>query len=271
MSPSWTPASAQWLLRSAGAGRLELVRREGMKAGPLIVPASPLELSNRLIAIARAQMLIQLDTGDLPPDEASIMAGETIAFDIDLLRQAGGVGRFLPVPLVSGDGPVFHVGDRLQLKFTNQGRLDADITVLQIDQNYDIIPIFPGVSSGVQNRLLTADKIQRGDKSLYTVRPQVTEDGVTPFKDAGGDRRGVHCFVIIAVKGQGDPVDFRGLATNGGRNQVRGDHPSIRRARPVLDALQGKGDSRAGLGTNVSGDYLVRVIRWEIVKPAKQD
>ena len=112
---------AQWLLRSAGDGRLELVRREGMKAGPLDSPGQPLELSNRLIDIARAQMLIQLDTGDLPPDEASIMAGETIAFDIDLLRQAGGVGRFLPVPLASGDGPVFHVGDRLQLKFTNQG------------------------------------------------------------------------------------------------------------------------------------------------------
>ena len=122
MSPSWTPASGPTAVTvGRRLGRLELVRREGMKAGPLIVPASPLELSIRLIAIARAPMLIQLNTGDLPPDEASIMAGETIAFDIDLLRQAGGVGRFLPVPLVSGDGPVFHVGDRVHWSSPTRG------------------------------------------------------------------------------------------------------------------------------------------------------
>jgi hypothetical protein len=78
-------------------------------------------------------MLLKMDTADSPVDEASVLAHEAIAFDVALLRQTGGAGEFKPVPLDSGTGPVLHVGDKVQLRFINQGFLDIDITVIQID------------------------------------------------------------------------------------------------------------------------------------------
>jgi hypothetical protein len=262
------PGNAQWLVRAAGGG-LQLLRREGMTTGPLaILGSDPVRLSDRLTAIARAQMLLQMETGDSPPDEASVRAGEAIAFGIELLRQAGGTGEFQSLPLGSGAGPVFRVGDRVQLRFTNRGILDTDITVLQVDQNYDIIPMFPFGSGGVQNRLYAPERVERNDKALYTGRPRVQEDGVTPRKDEDGVRRGVHYFVVIAVKGEGDPVDFRSLATpTGGEKDIpRGP---ARDPRSILKALQGEGDTRAGLGRDSLHEFAVRVIRWEIRKPAK--
>ena len=259
---------AQWLARPADGGRLELVRREGMEAGPLIVPEKPQDLSLRLINIARAQMLMQLGTDYSPPDATAIQSGEAIAFDVDLLRRAGDQGEFRPIPLASGGGTVFLVGDQLQLRFTNMGKIDTDITVLQVDQNYNIIPVFPRPSGGVLNRLFVQEKIQRADKSLYTTRPRVKEDGVTPFKDANGDQKGLHSFVILAVAAEGDPVDFLGLAAGQNAPPARGDHRGLRRAGPVLNALQGRGDVRAGLDEGTAKDYVVRVIRWEIRKPA---
>jgi hypothetical protein len=116
--------------------------------------------------------------------------------------------------------------------------------------------------------LYAPDKIPRADKALYTGRARVTEDGVAPFKDEAGTQRGVHYFVILALKGEGDPVDFRSLATpTGGEKDIpRGPG---RDPRTILKALQGEGDARAGLGRNSLNGYVVRVIRWEIQKPAK--
>ncbi len=259
---------AQWLLRPADGDSLELVRREGMEAGPLMVPRNPRDLYKRLVNISRAQMLMQFETGDSPPEKAAVEAGEAIAFDIELLRQAAGEGEFRPVALVSGEGPAFRVGDRLQLKFTNKGKLDVDVTVFQIDQNYDIFPMFPPPAGGVLNRLSAPNEIQRNVQPLVTARPRVTGDGVTPFKDANGDQRGLHSFVIMAVEGMGDPVNFLDLWTNPKALQNRAAHRGVQRARPFLDALRGQGDSRAGLGMRTDCTYVVRVIRWEILKPS---
>jgi hypothetical protein len=141
------PPVAQWLVREAAkpaAGKeLELFRREGMATGPLAVPGGADKLGPRLIEIARAQMLITLETGDAPPAEDKVKAGEAVAFDIELLRQAGGNGEFKTVSLASGAGPVLQVSDRVQLWFTNRGKIPVDVTVLQIDQNYDINQFFP--------------------------------------------------------------------------------------------------------------------------------
>jgi len=259
------PGSAQWLVRPAGQD-LQLLRREGMSTGPLTIPSSdPAALSDRLTAIARAQMLLQMETGDSPPEETSVRDGSAIDFDVTLLREAGGTREFKPAPLSSGTGPVLQVGDRVQLRFLNRGVLDVDITVLQVDQNYDILPMFPYGSGGVLNRLYSPEKIERADKALYTGRPRVTEDGVTALKDQDGVQRGVHYFVVIALKGEGDPVDFRGLAKpmGGERDIPRGP---ARDPRAILKALQGQGDVRAGLGQEALNEYAVRVIRWQIQK-----
>src|SRR5271166_1025163 len=132
--------------------------------GPLTIPSSdPAALSDRLTAIARAQMLLQMETGDSPPEETSVRDGSAIDFAVTLLREAGGTREFKPAPLSSGTGPVLQVGDRVQLRFLNRGVLDVDITVLQVDQNYDILPMFPYGSGGVLNRLYSPEKIERAD------------------------------------------------------------------------------------------------------------
>jgi len=258
--------SAQWLVRPAGQD-LQLLRREGMSTGPLTIPSGdPAALSDRLTAIARAQMLLQMETGDSPPEEASVRDGSAIDFDVTLLREAGGTREFKPAPLSSGTGPVLQVGDRVQLRFLNRGVLDVDITVLHVDENYEIEEMFPGGSRGVFNRLYSPERIARADKALYTGRLHVNEDGVTAFKDQDGVQRGVHYFVVIALKGEGDPVNFGGLAKamGGERDIPRGP---TRDPRAILKALQGQGDARAGLGRDALNDYAVRVIRWQIEKP----
>ena len=57
------------------------------------------------------------------------------------------------------------------------------------------------------------------------------EDGVTAFKDQDGVQRGVHYFVVIALKGEGDPVNFGGLAKamGGERDIPRGPRATLAR------------------------------------------
>ncbi len=257
------PERAQWLVRSSGEG-LQLLRREGMTTGPLMVAGrDPAKLSGRLQEIARAQMLLQMDTTATPPDKESVRAQEAIDFAVDLLRQAGGRGEFRPVPVVSGEGPVFRVGDRVQLRFSNRGYLDVDVTVLQVDQNYVINQMFPYKNAVVQNRLPPPARIPGEDKGLYTGRAKVDAEGVTALKDAKGARRGTHYFVVLAVQGVGDPVDFRDLGKPGaGEKDIK--RGLTRGPRSVLRALQGQPHPRAGLEQDELNTFAVRVIRWQI-------
>jgi hypothetical protein len=69
--------------------------------------------------------------------------------------------------------------------------------------------------------------------------------------------------VVIGVKGEGEPVDFRDLASPAaGEKDIKRGLPGD--ARTVLKALQGEGDPRAGFGRDVTEDFIVRVIRFEI-------
>ena len=138
------PGEANWLLQARGDGKVRLIRREGMKTGAIMLKADGLaaELSSRLVKIARAEMLMKLAL-DMRPDEQSVREGTALAFDVDLLREPGGTGAPEVIPLGTGGGLVLRVGDRIGLRFTNRGSRAADITVLQIDQNYDIIQVYP--------------------------------------------------------------------------------------------------------------------------------
>jgi hypothetical protein len=263
------PERAQWLVRPSGEG-LQLLRREGMTTGPLTVAGrDPGKLSRRLTAIARAQMLLQMDTTATPPDKESVRAQEAIDFAVELLRQPGGGGEFRPVPLASKQGPVFRVGDRVQLRFTNRGYLDVDLTVLQIDQNYVINQVFPYKNAAVQNRLLPQAKTPGEEKALYTGHSKVLANGVTALKDEKGTRHGTHYFVVLAVKGVGDPVDFRDLGKPGaGEKDIK--RGLSRGARSVLQALQGQPHPRAGLAQDELDTFPVRVIPWQIEAPGDE-
>jgi hypothetical protein len=272
--PDGEPAG--WLARPGDADTLELVRREGMVGGPLRVQKSPRDLSTRLMNIAHSQMLIRFETGDVPPDKKDVEAKTAISFDYQLLRQEQGIGEFKLVSLVSGDGPVFRPGDRLQWKFTNTGGRNADITVLQIDQNYDIFEMFPVPQTdgpdppreaNESDRLFAPTKEAPNPQPQFTVPPPVKEDGVTSEKDINGEQRGLHAFVIIAVEGEGGFTDFGKLWRDQRAVDERGDRPGVRRARPFLDSIKGRGNTRQGLDMTTKGDYVVRVIPWQIVKP----
>ena len=106
--------------------------------------------------------------------------------------------------------------------------------------------------------------IKREDKSLYTERPKVDEEGVSE------DRIGVHYFVVLAVKGEGEPVDFRALARpGGGERDIQRGLPG--HVRTILKALQGEANSRAGLGFSDLNDFAGRVYRWEIHSAEKAE
>jgi hypothetical protein len=268
---------AEWLARPGDANTLDLVRREGLVGGPLHISRKPADLSKRLTDIARSQMLIRFETGDAPPDKEAVEANAAISFDYQLLRQEQGRGEFKPVSLVSGGGPVFQPGDRLRWKFTNTGGQDVDITVFQIDQNYELFEMFPipqtaepsGVpEADIRFRLFAPTVKQPSVKPQCTVAAGVLDNGVTSESDGNGERRGQHAFVIMAVQGIGDFTDFARLWRDQRTLGDRGAHPGVRRARPFLDSIKGRGDTRDGLDLASKGDYVVRVIPWQIVKPA---
>ena len=165
--------SAQWLVRPAGQD-LQLLRREGMSTGPLTIPSSDPASVIRSPHSDRPRPDVTSDGDRRFPAGRGERQGRRArsTSTSTLLREAGGTREFKPAPLSSGTGPVLQVGDRVQLRFLNRGVLDVDITVLQVDENYEIEEMFPGGSRGVFNRLYSPERIARADKALYTGRLQ---------------------------------------------------------------------------------------------------
>jgi hypothetical protein len=103
------------------------------------------------------------------------------------------------VKVLSGQkGNVLQPGDWVGWRITNSGksRVTLDVTVLFINSQYRIEPLFPkrGEGAGTVNRI-------RPDVSFW----------VGPFP-VSAKTTGMEHVVVIAVKGEGQPIDFTCLA-----------------------------------------------------------
>jgi hypothetical protein len=262
------PEEAEWLLRPKGA-EVHLVRREGMKYPLTPIAQSKLgtDLSLRLRTVARAEALKRLTTP--LPSPQSVREGRSLNFDVELLKYAGPAGEGQVVPW-SQETVALSVKDEIALRFTNRGRRAADITVLHIDPDYGISAWLPPAPFVFGNRLLPPELIQREEKALYTDHATVAADAMR-----------VHYFVVMAVKGEGSPSDFTGLASDSLADARRGMRSALLESdigllleslydQSVRDkaAARQRGDIGKGLDRKTLEDYLVRIYRWEV--PAQQ-
>jgi hypothetical protein len=137
------------------------------------------------------------------------------------------------------------------LKVTNTGRVQADITVLFVDSNFGIDVLFPPPATVTDNRIPPGE-------SLFVGPMQVQ-----------GNSIGLEHLLIIANKGEGQPLDFTWLG-----------QPSLEQARSSpsgtpngLGSPLGKlfqnamyaGGTTRGLKMADTDDVILRAVSWETI------
>jgi hypothetical protein len=147
---------ADWFVRAVG-GRVTLVsaRAREDRAQPLVdqpgkqfdvAPVGDSALADKigeyLERIARAANLSRLASYVDP--EASLQ--------IKVMRYPAGTANAVPFPSDTGDAAVAD-GDRLQFTIRNTGSVPLDVTVLYVDANFGVIPLFPETDTALDNRI----------------------------------------------------------------------------------------------------------------------
>jgi hypothetical protein len=258
MTPVGDPAGADWLIRatSSAANRVGLVHATGSSRGhrpkDALGPfdASPSEIEKRVLQIARVRNLLKVTS---VPNELLGQAEPESQLEVEVRRmkdredEEGEAVRF-------DSDLTFHVGEIAGFAVKNAGKTPLDVTMLWIDGNYGISPVFPHPKlAGLDNR------IQPGDRLLRRVR--INELGL-----------GREHLVVIAVapREHEERADFGFLANRTFAEAVRGlrERGGAGGASRSLDsplgqlmqrALFARGETR-GLGTVDARDYSARVL-----------
>jgi Caspase domain len=135
--------------------------------------------------IARAENLRRVATAGTPTNgEGRVRLGLT-------MRWQKADDRTAPVTWPAPTVPAFD-GDRMAIELKNPGKVAIDVTLLYIGRDGSIVPLFP-----------------RRPGDLNRLRPG---DSVTLPMKFQNDADGQEQLVAIAVKGDGQPIDFSLLA-----------------------------------------------------------
>jgi hypothetical protein len=236
--------------------------KEGGGALPLLFGPAPAGeemipwLAEQLARIVRAQNLLQVaqrfEREQRGRRSALSLSLELLRFDDESDRQGKAV-------IWQSGGIRFQPGDLLGVRLRNQSREAADVTLLFIDSNYGISPLFPA-SETIDNRL------RRIDPPLL-LRYRVNDDSL-----------GLEHLVLIAVKAQ--PMTpfahFTFLA-----------QPSLERARSASpgdaertvdsplgslfqSAVFGSPDGQRGILKAAAASYALRAIHFEVIPISSQ-
>ncbi|MDX1946298.1 MAG: caspase family protein [Pirellulaceae bacterium] len=239
-----SPAEADWLLRLK-EGKVYLAPAASAidAPPPLGPPPAAADLAEWLGAslkgIARAENLKRVaarTTDEFPRGDLGVN------LEVSLERRLA--NRDTEKVVWQKAGIDLFDGDVLLVRFKNAGRVPIDITLLYVDSAYGITSVFP--AAGEYNR------IEPG-KSL-----------TVPI-DINATTRGLEHIVVIAVKGEGQNIDFTSL-----------EQPSIEVARTrgpqaissplgqlMESALYGQGKTRGGSRSQVN-DYAIRLFSWNV-------
>jgi hypothetical protein len=210
------------------------------------------KMQDDLTKIARARNLLKLVSG------ASNTTAEDLEVEIVKLKdQNDKKGE----PLKWGaKGLVLQPGDWVSWRITNHGRMILDVTLLFIDSGYGIAPLFPrrGSASSGENRFLP------GQSHLL---PPVRVNAKTV---------GLEHVVVIAVKGEGQPIDFTCLAQP---TLEKAEETATRGAgKQALDsplggllkkAMFAQGTSR-GLDMVEADTQVLRLLSWSVLPPTAE-
>lgn len=237
---------SQWLLMPAAG--LSQARDAQTFFGP--VPADghfAAWLVDRMSRIARAENLLKLAATSQAEQGGS--EGSSVAVQLEIRRaqtlddKQGNIPVAWPQPSLT-----FHAGDLLIFKIINTGHLPADITILYVDSSYGISSLFP--QQGELNRL------QPGEAFL-----------IPPVRITT-DTTGLEHMIALAIKGEGQPVDFSGLEQprlEAVRTRGLGNQRGLATPLGLLlqAGLYGQGITR-GLSRHNIQDYSMQLYSWRV-------
>jgi len=200
------PDTADWLVRPTKDGKLLLVPAAGWTEtpdgqvpafGPVAAGDDAIPwLNDRLQRIARAKNLLKIGgtmTAQRRKGPLGPRRGGKKGVRAELRRLDHEDDEGSPIPWAK-DGIRFRPGDLLALQVDNPTRHSIDFSVLFVDSGFGIVPLFPPPDSITDNRLPPGESL--------TVGPMQVE----------GDSVGLEHLVFVALKSEGQPVDFNWLA-----------------------------------------------------------
>jgi hypothetical protein len=251
-----SPKDAVWLVAPWPDGRVSLLPASGWVAGKDPVKSKgygPVPTDTRMEAwledalsrISRAEGLIQLacdrsqallQNDDLAPTWTSEL------YLVDATEK-----RIGDLPLQATDQTVYDK-DKVRLKVTNTGRTAFDLTVLYVDTDHAIGPLFP--KRGLSNRV--------PPKGSLTV--PILINGSTIGKEQ---------VVLIAVKSGDREADFTCLAQKGPEKlrDVTADRGSAAGLSKLLERKvygQGSDTKSRGAGADAVSDHAMGLIAWQV-------
>lgn len=213
-------------------------------------------LKKRLERISRAENLKKLASNGQEEAARGGDQGPRVEVEIRRCRDAsdrtGQVAVAWPSPNVT-----FYYGDRVIFVLRNKGRVPVDVTLLYVDSGYGIDCLFPKTKNNELNRLGPGEAM-----------PVPTDPVAGTF--------GLEHVVVIAVKAEGQPVDFSSL-----------EQPTIETAkarggasrslesplgRLLQKGLYGEGKSR-GMAREEIDDHTMSLLSWHVVprkRPANE-
>jgi hypothetical protein len=227
---------------------------DGQTAKDLVAP---------LAAIARAQNLISV--AQSTRHESSAVSSEVEAdsdaprIRVELVKCNGKndkVGQLVPL---KGSELALRPGDWIAFRITNVGRGPVDFTLLFVDSQFGITPIYP-TRFGVSNRLEGSDNPQ--------ARPFQTRAYRVNDKTLGHEH-----LVAIAVPSTSpdEHADFTFLAQNEVGSQQRSADASTARSfdspigRLLRHAMFADGGKR-GLDDHEAAQHDAQLLSWDVVK-----
>ena len=203
-------------------------------------------LQDDLTRIARARNLLKLVSG-----AANAAAEDLEVTMVKLKNRNDKKGELLKW---GAKGLVLQPGDWVSWRITNRGLVPLDVTLLFIDSGYGISALFPRRGTGMsgQNRFLP------GKSHLL---PPVRVNPKTV---------GLEHVVVIAVKGEGLPIDFTCLAqptlekANAATDRALGSSALDSPLGGLLkNALYAQGASR-GLDMGEADTQVLRLLSWSV-------
>jgi len=259
-------ARAQWLVRPVEGNRIVLLpaegwtRAPGIETAPVFGPAAVDDklgdwLTEQLNRIARATSLLKISgemTGERKRGLFSTLFGkESTDLRVELLDLNSAEDKEgKPLEWTRG-GLRLEEGAIVALRLRNASPHAVDFTVLFVDSGYGIEPVYPSPKTVVDNRLAPGDS--------FTVGPLAID----------ANSVGLEHLIVIALKAEGQPVDFTWLAqksleqaravglTRGGF--ANDDNP----LGPLFQkALFGTGQTR-GLKTANTSSVAVQAVSWQ--------
>ena len=264
-------ARAQWLVRPIDGKQIVLLPAEGWVSAPGIETApvfgpAPVDeqlddwLSERLGRIARASNLLKI-SGEMSGERKRSLFSDLYGSDNTELRmelldlkstEEDEEGKPLEWPR---EGLRLEEGAVVALRLRNASSHAVDFTVLFVDSGYGIEPVYPSPKTVVDNRL--------GPGASFTVGPLAVDSSST----------GLEHLIVIAVKADGQPVDFTWLAQKSleqaravglRRGGLANDNPL---GQLFEQALFGAGQTR-GLKTASARTVAVQAVSWQSVPRA---